>query len=502
MADNEENDAAAKTAAADAQTETPAQTPTPKKKHRVPVWTAVLLTVVGLGVGGAAGYIAKPTTQTVTIDSKSIPENFQKVLQVYSTIKNNYVTPSATKKLADGAITGMVNSLDDPFSNYLQNTDATSLNTQISGSFGGIGATMMQTSDGVKVDSVNSGSAAQKAGIKAGDKIVKVNGKSMAKKDINKVVAKVRGKIGTTVTIVVDRSGKQLSFTMKRAKVSMPSVSGKIDSSNKQIGIITFTTFTETSAQQIKKTVKKLRSKGAKKFVLDLRGNPGGVLDQALAIDSMFLKDGQTIVKVQPRKGKGKTEVYKAGAKYDNGFKITEPTVVLIDGNSASAAEITAAALNQSAGIKLIGTKSYGKGTVQTVAQISNTSELKLTIAKWLTPDGSWIHHKGIKPTITEDYPSYAYIKAISATSLQPNQVSTDVKSMQKMLVALGYKVQTVNGYYGSDTSAAVKQFQSKNGLSATGTADAKTLAKMEMQLSTKIGDNDNAMKKAEAELK
>lgn len=243
---------------------------------------------------------------------------------------------------------------------------------------------------------------------------MKVNGKSMVKKDINKVVAKVRGKIGTTVTIVVDRSGKQLSFTMKRAKVSMPSVSGKIDSSNKQIGIITFTTFTETSAQQIKKTVKKLRSKGAKKFVLDLRGNPGGVLDQALAIDSMFLKDGQTIVKLQPRKGKGETEVYKAGAKYDNGFKITEPTVVLIDGNSASAAEITAAALNQSAGIKLIGTKSYGKGTVQTVAQISNTSELKLTIAKWLTPDGSWIHHKGIKPTITEDYPSYAYIKAIS----------------------------------------------------------------------------------------
>lgn len=171
MADNEENDAAAKTAAADAQTETPAQTPTPKKKHRVPVWAAVLLTVVGLGVGGAAGYIAKPTTQTVTIDSKSIPENFQKVLQVYSTIKNNYVTPSATKKLADGAITGMVNSLDDPFSNYLQNTDATSLNTQISGSFGGIGATMMQTSDGVKVDSVNSGSAARRPASRRGTRL-------------------------------------------------------------------------------------------------------------------------------------------------------------------------------------------------------------------------------------------------------------------------------------------------------------------------------------------
>ncbi|WP_421825358.1 S41 family peptidase [Lacticaseibacillus hulanensis] len=460
----------------------------------------MVLTVVGLAIGGVAGYVAKPTTQTVTLDSSSIPKNFQKVLTTYTTIRDNYVTKPSDKKLVDGAINGMIKSLDDPFSNYLQDTDATSLNTEISGSFGGIGATMVQTADGVQVDSVNPGSAAQKAGVKANDKIVKVDGKDMSGKDINKVVAKIRGKIGSTVTVVVERDNKQLTFTMKRAKVTVPSVSGKIDQTNKQIGVITFTTFTETSAKQIKSTVKKLRKQGANKFILDLRGNPGGVLDQALQIDSMFLKDGQVMLKVDPRKGK--TEIYRAGSEYDGGFKIKEPTVVLIDGNSASASEITAAALNESAGIKLIGTKSFGKGTVQTVAQMGKNAELKLTIAKWLTPEGQWIHHKGIQPTIKADYPSYAYINTISAASLKQEQVSSDVKSLQKILVALGYQIKSVNGYYGSDTAAAVKAFQTKNNLSATGTADSKTLAKLQDQISDKISANDNAMKKAEQVLK
>jgi carboxyl-terminal processing protease len=214
----------------------------------------------------------------------------------------------------------------------------------------------------------------------------------------------------------------------------------------------------------------------------------------------MFLKDGQVMLKVDPRKGK--TEIYRAGSEYDDGFKIKEPTVVLIDGNSASASEITAAALNESAGIKLIGTKSFGKGTVQTVAQMGKNAELKLTIAKWLTPEGKWIHHKGIQPTIKADYPSYAYINTISATSLKQEQVSADVKSLQKILVALGYQIKSVNGYYGSDTAAAVKAFQTKNNLSATGTADSKTLAKLQDQISDKISANDNAMKKAEQVLK
>lgn len=463
-----------------------------KNKKRMPLWGAITGMVVCLGIGALGGYFAPHPAQTVT---SSIPSSFDKVLKTYATIENNYYKKVDEKKLADGAISGMVKTLNDPFSNYLQNSDATSLNTQISGSFGGIGATMAQTSDGVYVDSLTNGGAAQKAGIKPNDKIVSVNGKSMTKKDINAVVAKVRGKIGTKVTVGVSRGSKQLSFTMTRAKVSVPSVTTSLDKTNKQIGIITFSTFTETSGKQIKKAVKKLRKQGAKKFVLDLRGNPGGVLQEALKIDSMFLKDGQTILKVKSRTGKA--EVYKAGSEYDGGFKVTEPTVVLIDGNSASASEITAAALNQSAGIKLVGTTSYGKGTVQTVAQMGKNAELKLTIAKWLTPDGTWINHKGVKPTIKADYPSYAYLSTFSGTSVKPEAVSEDVKTLQKTLAALGYDAGSTNGYYGESTKQQVAKFQAANGLTASGTADSQTLAKIETLLGQKIQANDNAMKAA-----
>lgn len=445
--------------------------------------------VVALLVGGALGYFAPhPQSQA------QVPAEFQKVLDTYNAIDSSYYKKVSEKKLAQGAISGMVDSLDDPYSVYLQNNDASSLNTQISGSFGGIGATMRQSSDGVYVDTTNAGSAAQKAGIKAGDKIVSVDGKSMAKKDINAVVSQVRGKIGTKVQVGISRGGKQQTFTMTRAKVTVPSMSGTIDKAHKQIGIITFTTFTDSSAKEMKQVVKKLRKQGAKKFILDLRGNPGGVLDQAMKIDSMFLKNGKTIVQVKQRGQKA--EVYKAGKKYDDGFKIKEPTVVLIDGNSASASEITAAALNQSAGIPLIGTKSFGKGTVQTIAGMNNKSELKLTIAKWLTPNGTWINHKGIQPTIKADYPKYAYLQAIGADSLNAGATGKDVKTLQSMLTAVGQKT-AVSGTYDDATTAAVKAFQSAHHLSATGKADANTIVAIEAALTAKIAQNDNAMKAA-----
>ncbi|WP_230678518.1 S41 family peptidase [Lacticaseibacillus zhaodongensis] len=470
-----------------------------KPKRRIPVWAAVVGMIITLVLGGGIGYFAHQPQSVQVSTNQQIPAGFDKVLKTYATISQNYYRKPSDKKLADGAINGMLKSLDDPFSNYLQNTDATDLNTEISGSFGGIGATMAQTSDGVSVDALNSGSPAQKAGLKVGDTIVSVDGKSMAKKDINAVVSKVRGKIGTKVTVVVSRGNKQLSFTMERSKINVPSVTTSLDKTNKQIGIITFSTFTETSGKQVKNAIKKLRKEGAQKFVLDMRGNPGGVLGEALKIDSMFLKNGQTILKVKPRKGK--TEVYKAGREYDKGFKVTEPTVVLIDGNSASASEITAAALNESAGIPLIGTKSYGKGTVQTVADMGQGAELKLTIAKWLTPDGDWINHKGLQPTIKADYPAYAYTPSFTSDSIKPETVSEDAKSLQTVLNALGYNVGKVNGYYGASTMAAVSKFQAANGLTASGTADSNTLSKLTQQLGTKINANDNAMKAAVKEL-
>lgn len=286
----------------------------------------------------------------------------------------------------------MVNSLGDQFSTYLTNDSKSSLDSTLSASFGGIGATVQQGDNKLTIEGVMANTPAKKAGMKTGDVLIAVNGKNVAKDDVNTSVEKIRGKIGTTVKVTVKRDGKTMTFSMKRAKITTDTVEGSMSKTNKTIGIITMDTFSDPTSKQFESTVKKLRKQGAKSFVLDLRGNPGGELTQALAIASMCLKNGQTIVKVQDRTGAVQT--YKAGKKYDKGFKVTEPMAILIDGNSASASEILSAALNENNKTPLVGEQSFGKGTVQNVASMSSSAELKLTVAKWLTPNGTWINKK------------------------------------------------------------------------------------------------------------
>lgn len=209
----------------------------------------------------------------------------------------------------------------------------------------------------------------------------------------------------------------------------------------------------------------------------------------ALSISSMFSKNGQTVMQIEDRNGA--KEVYKAGKKLDGGFKVTEKTAVLIDGNSASASEITAAALHQNSQIPLVGEKSFGKGTVQNVGEMSSNKELKLTVAKWLTPDGTWINHKGLTPDVKVAYPAAAKITLINATQLKPGDKGSDVKSLQQMLKALKIGSATVNGQYDDATQAAVKSFQEANKLDASGTADQDTLAALAQKLSDQLTKDD-----------
>ncbi len=319
--------------------------------------------------------------------------------------------------------------------------------------------------------------------------LLKVNGKDVSKETVTQAVAKIRGKIGTTVAVTVKRGSKQATFSMKRKKITVDTVTGKLAPANKQVGVITISTFSEPTVKQFKATVKKLRKEGAKSFILDLRQNPGGMMTAALSISSMFSKNGQTVMQIEDRNGA--KEVYKAGKKLDGGFKVTEKTAVLIDGNSASASEITAAALHQNSQIPLVGEKSFGKGTVQNVGEMSSNKELKLTVAKWLTPDGTWINHKGLTPDVKVAYPAAAKITLINATQLKPGDKGSDVKSLQQMLKALKIGSATVNGQYDDATQAAVKSFQEANKLDASGTADQDTLAALAQKLSDQLTKDD-----------
>lgn len=465
----------------------------PRQKRRVGLWTYIISIVAALaiGVGGTYWFIGRVVNQQLS-NMQQTNQAMKKIQSVYSTISENYYQPVNANKLANGAINGMVNSLGDKFSEYMDKSETESLNDTIDSSFSGIGAQVQKSGSYVQIISPIAKTPAKKAGLKPKDVIKAVDGKSVAGKTLTEAVNMMRGKVGTKVKLTIQRGTSNFDVTLKRAKIPVTTVNYKMVGGKKKIGYVTVSTFSTDTAKEFKTALKALDKKGAKKLVIDMRGNPGGLMTAALKMASIFIKDGKTIMQVQERDGSA--EKYVAGKKYDGGFKETKPTTVLIDGGSASAAEIFSAALHQSAGVKLVGSKSYGKGTVQTVTSFSDKTEMKITVAKWLTPNGTWINKKGLTPDVKADEPSYASLTIVSKLSdLAADKVNPNVKTFQQYLKALGYFRGSANGYFGPSTTTAVKAYQKHAKLTATGKVDKQTLAKIETELATKISDNDKA---------
>lgn len=466
----------------------------PKKQpKRVGLWTYIISIVVALGVGVGGTYFAINHALSQQLQSmQQTSAAMKKIQAVYETINENYYQPVNSNKLANGAINGMVNSLGDKFSEYMDKSETESLNDTIDSSFSGIGAQVQKSGSYIQIISPIAGTPAKRAGLKPKDVIKKVDGKSLAGQTLTESVNKMRGKVGTKVVLTVQRGTQTFNVTLKRAKIPVTTVDYKLVDGQQKVGYITVSTFSTNTAKEFKAALKALDKQGAKKYVIDMRGNPGGLMTAALKMASMFLKNGKTIMQVQARDGS--TEKYTASKKYDGGYKVTKPTTVLIDGGSASAAEIFSAALHQSAGVKLVGSQSYGKGTVQTVTSFNDKTEMKITVAKWLTPNGSWINKKGLTPDKKITETSYASLTIISKLSdLKADAVNDNVKTLQKYLAALGYFKGNANGYFGTTTTAAVKAYQQHAKLTATGTVDKTTLSKMETELAQKISDNDRA---------
>lgn len=275
--------------------------------------------------------------------------------------------------------------------------------------------------------------------------------------------------------------------------MEIETVIGNLDKTDPTVGHIVITSFSDPTYDDLKQTVTRLRDQGATSFILDVRQNPGGLLKQAIDITSLFVEPGKTVLQVQ-----GKTGPAKVYSAQKSDFNIKEPVVVLIDEGSASASEIFAAALQQSANIKLVGTKSFGKGTVQDIQTFSDQSELKLTIAKWLTPNGSWIHKKGIKPDVEVAKPDYATLTLIdTAATYQESDLSDEVKNIEAMLKALDYDPGMVDGFFDSQTKIAVETFQHANGLPVDGIVTGDTAQKIVLQLRELLKNHDTQYQKA-----
>ncbi|MFE4712037.1 MULTISPECIES: S41 family peptidase [unclassified Paenibacillus] len=414
-------------------------------------------------------------------------------------IEGNYYETVDRNKLIDGAVNGMMEALGDPYSNYMGKETAEKFEESIEGSFSGIGAEVSSENGKVVVVSPIKGSPAEKAGIQAKDVILSVNGESLEGLELNAAVAKIRGPKGSKATLKIQRAGsaEPLEFAITRDDVKLETVYAKLEKGD--VGVIEVTQFSMNTAERFKEELDKLEKQGMKGLVIDVRNDPGGVLPVVIQMAEQFVPSGKTIVQVEDKNKNRELSKSKGSSK-------AYPVVVLMNKGSASASEILAGALQQSAGAKLIGDNSFGKGTVQTSfdKQLGDGSLLKITIAKWLTPDGTWIHGKGIKPDIAVAQPDYFSVAPINkSATLQYNMNSADVKSAQIMLDGLGYKPGRKDGYFDAATKEAVKKFQSTAKLTVTGIIDAKTAETLEAALIKAIQNpaNDNQRNKGIEEI-
>ena len=422
-------------------------------------------------------------------------EDLKKLELVYDTLVSGYVDKNINKDdIINGALKGMAEATGDPYTNYLVNDETAAIDETMTGSFGGIGAELRSENNRVIISNTREGTPAQKIGLQENDAILKVDGEDMEGKSISYVVSKVRGEVGTDVTLTIQRGTQELEVKITRAKIAIETVKGTVDATDATIGHVQINSFAKNTAKEVEKAVTDLREKGVKKFIFDVRYNPGGLLDQAIMIANMFVEEGKTILNVENRDGQIKT--YKASKDYGT-FKITEPYVLLVNEGSASASEILAAALKESADAQLIGKKTYGKGTVQSVIEVGENAELKYTIAKWLTPNKTWIHKTGIEPTEEVSMPDYYNITIIDTREVvKEGAVSDNVKTIETILKGLGYDV-TADGYFDSKTTEAVKEFQKSKGLSETGEVDEKTGTALMSAIRDALKANDTQYKAA-----
>ena len=328
-------------------------------------------------------------------NEESIYDKIDLFSEVLDKVNNEYVEEIDHSEAMDAAINGVLQSLD-PYSAYMSPEIFKEMLTETSGEFGGLGIEVGMEFGVVKVISPIDNTPAEEAGVKAGDYIVKINDIQVQGKTLTEAVKLMRGPVGSTIKITVRRRGvkKAIIFNITREIIKIESVKSKIIEDT--VGYIRLTSFNENSADQIKEKIKELRqNKKIEKYILDLRNNPGGLLSQAIKISDFFLNNGE-IVSTKSRKKKENRKWFAHKGDIIDG----ETLIVLINYGSASAAEIVAGALKDHKRAILIGEKSFGKGSVQSVIPLNNKGAIRLTISKYYLPSGKSISEVGITPDI------------------------------------------------------------------------------------------------------
>ncbi len=370
----------------------------------------------------AAGYASADDDNS----GKSSPDTFKELSlfgEVFEKVREDYVEPVTDEKLIESAINGMLTSLD-PHSSYMNEKSFSDMQVQTKGTFGGLGLEVTQEKELVKVVSPIDDTPAARADIKPGDLIVGIDGEPVAGMSLNDAVEKMRGEVGTSIKLTLRRGeeGQPFEVTLTREEIKIKSVKWDV---RDRVGYIRITSFNEQTQTGLDAALKDIQSKLGNKiqgYVLDLRNNPGGLLDQAISVSDSFLDTGEVV----STRGRKPDDVQRYDAKTGGDLTHGAPLVVLINGGSASASEIVSGALQDHSRAVIMGTQSFGKGSVQTIIQLPGHGAMRLTTARYYTPSGRSIQGKGITPDIL------VYPAKIEEESQSPWRREADLKGALK----------------------------------------------------------------------
>lgn len=412
-----------------------------------------------------------PFDSELSIDNE---EQFERIFKTYELISQHYIEEVDQDQLLEGAIQGMLDTLEDPYSSYMNSEAMERFNEQIESSFQGIGAEVSMVDGKVTIIAPIKNSPAEKAGLRPNDQILKVDDELLEGLDLNEAVEKIRGEKGSEVVLLVERQGTEEPFEVELVRDDIPietvyASTEEID--GKLTGVIELTTFSETTAGEFDEAITQLENDGIEGLIIDVRGNPGGLLDSIEEILQQFIPSDVPYLQIED--GNGNVEKYYTNLTEKKPYPIN----VIIDEGSASASEIFAVAMKE-IGYDVIGMTSFGKGTVQQAVPLGEMQDgtVKLTFYKWLSPKGNWIDEVGVEPTIEQKQPEFYYTHPIQVDEpLQLDQTDEQIKNAQIMLSGIGYDTERVDGYFDEQTMEAVMRFQQDHGLAADGELDSET---------------------------
>lgn len=367
-----------------------------QKKRRVNTFTVGIFClglVFGVVASRGLGLIITAGVSNDPIASNnSLPANldYSGVEAVYDSLRTNYDGELKLQDIYDGLKNGLSQATGDPYTTFFTAEENEEFNGEVNGTFSGIGAELLSENNVIIIATPLSGFPAEKAGLKSRDIILKIDGEDATSLTVSEAVKQIRGEVGTTVKLNILRGDAQLEFSIVRATITIPSVTHKIEN---KVGYLQITRFGEDTYALSSAAAEEFIDADVKGIIVDVRNNPGGYLDQAVKVASLWVEKGKTVV--EERRGDVTERIDRAlGGNVLSGYE----TVVLINGGSASASEILAGALRDNGEATLIGEKTFGKGSVQQVNEFLGGSALKVTIAKWYTPNGKNINKEGISP--------------------------------------------------------------------------------------------------------